>query len=666
MLAACSDNSQPLAPAPYTTPLASNFPSANSNSAPIPGRYIVVYKTANQTGPTQSGASRVVSMAAHAKYAGRVHEVYNTALHGMAVDLTDAEVTALRADSTVAFIEQDQALTLAGVQTTNVPWNLDRLDQRTMAPNGSYAYATDGSGVTVYMIDTGISFSHSEFGGRAVKGIDIYTPGGTAMDCFGHGTETASVVGGSTFGVAKKVKLVAVRVTSCAGGGSLSTELAGVDWITANRTLPAVANISLINSVSSALNQAVQRSIASGVVYTVGAGNGADDACHHSPGSAAGVITVGATDMYDRLASFSAYGPCVALNAPGVSIPAAYGGGTAKTVMSGTSASAPHVAGAAALYLSAHPTATPAQVKSALVANATKNVLLQMKPGTPNLLLYTGASSTPTPTPPPIKSIPVAKIAATCSATTCSFDASGSTALTNATYAWSFGDGTTGTGRTTSHVYARTGSFAVSLTVKDANGSNTTSQSIVTSATANRAPTASISAPSNGASVVKGTSISFAGNGTDAEDGTLAGASLVWTSSLDGQIGTSASFSSSTLRVGTHTVTLTAKDSKGATGTASRTITVTAAPSSNQAPTARFTWSCATGTPHQCAFDASSSTDNAGIVNYAWNWGNGRAESRTSPLVRNTWTAAGTYNVTLTVTDGGGLKSTFTQAVKVP
>jgi subtilisin family serine protease len=268
-------------------------------------------------------------------------------------------------------------------------WGLDRMDQRALPLNGTYTYKADGSGVTVYIIDTGINFTHSEFGGRASAGVDEITAGGNAADCNGHGTHVAGTVGGSTYGVAKNVRLVAIRVLDCSGSGTTSGVIAGIDWVTANRTLPAAANMSLGGDFSQALNDAVARSVAAGVVYAVAAGNSAVDACATSPASAPDAITVGATDANDAFASFSNYGTCVKINAPGVGITSAWIGSNAATATaSGTSMAAPHVAGAAAAYLQKNPGATPAQVRAALTGAATSSVIQSIGAGTVNLLVF--------------------------------------------------------------------------------------------------------------------------------------------------------------------------------------------------------------------------------------------------------------------------------------
>jgi subtilisin family serine protease len=706
-------------------------------STPIPGHYIVVFKK------TVVNASLMATTLA-TQHQRNADHVYKSALKGMAIALTPAEAAAMRADPSVAYVEQDQLMALQSTQS-NAPWGIDRIDQRALPLTGSYVYNADGSGVTVYIIDTGINYTHVEFGGRAVKGIDIYTPGGTAEDCQGHGTANASIAGGATLGVAKHVRLVAVRVGNCAAGMSTSNTIAGVDWVTANRTLPAVANMSIAVGLSAALNQAVENSIATGVVYVAAAGNNNFDACQLSPASAPDVITVGSTNSSDVFSYFSNWGPCVALSAPGEVISMAWVGSTTATnVAGGTSYASPHVAGIAALYLHAHPTATPYQVRAAILANATANALTSVPANTPNLLAYSGFISAGT-------AFTVADFTSNCPTVACSFDASISTALPSATYGWTFGDGSNGTGKSPSHTFAATGTYGVTLTVTDANGTSTKTRTVTmavanqppvarftstcptlqctfnastssddvgimsyawtwgnsrgethtgatstntyamagtyavtlkvtdgsgqtnsltksvvvpTATVGNQSPTAAISSPSNGLIAMQGASILFVGAGTDPEEGALAGSSLTWTSSRDGQIGTGTSFSTSTLSAGSHLITLTSTDAQGLTGTSTLSITIRAIV--NQAPVASFTWSCTGFVLHQCRVNASASTDDFAVVSYSWDWGNGSSETHAVSSSSNTWATAGNFNVTLTVKDASGLTSTIMHTVTAP
>jgi subtilisin family serine protease len=351
---------------------------AASQSGSAPGRFIVTLRDG-------------VSPAAVAREHGVAPEyVYTRVLNGFAGSMADAARDGLLRDARVARVEPD-GIAYASTTQTGATWGIDRIDQRSLPLSGTYTYNASGSGVTAYIIDTGIRFAHSEFGGRARSGFDA-VDGGTADDCNGHGTHVAGTVGGTTYGVAKNVALVAVRVLDCGGSGTWSGVIAGMDWVAANHSGPSVANMSLGGGANTSVDDAVRRMIASGVATAIAAGNGnmggvAQDACRYSPARVAEAMTIGATDKTDTKARWSNYGTCVDWFAPGVGITSSwYTSNTATNTISGTSMATPHTAGAAALYLSVNPSATPQQVREELYANTTKGVVLSSKTANNHLL----------------------------------------------------------------------------------------------------------------------------------------------------------------------------------------------------------------------------------------------------------------------------------------
>jgi aqualysin 1 len=377
----------------------------------VPGHYIVVLKpgvtvpdvdlfAAPASGDRVVGAAATGAQVARqaavvvpavldaVRRAGRLDRQFASVINGFSAALDPALLAAVRADPQVAFVEPDQYVSAQAAQK-NPGWGLDRIDQRSLPVNRSYTYSRTGTGVNAYIIDTGIRADHKDFGGRVSGGFTTVADGRGTGDCSGHGTHVAGTVGSGTYGVAKRVHLVPVRVLGCDGTGMNSAVIAGIDWVTKHRVRPAVANLSLGGSFSPALDNAVSASIAAGVTYAVAAGNSSSWACADSPARVQEALTVGATQSNDQTAGYSNWGSCIDLFAPGTDITSTWNSSaTATTTISGTSMASPHVAGAAALYLQGHPSASPATVSSALVGAATPGVLSWAILGSPNKLLY--------------------------------------------------------------------------------------------------------------------------------------------------------------------------------------------------------------------------------------------------------------------------------------
>jgi len=457
-IAACSDSQAP------TDTMPVNAPAVVAGQA-IPNRYVVVFKNTVAATSVSAEAQSIVNADK-----GKLHFTYAHSIHGFAADLSPSAVAALRLNRNVAYVEQDRVVTLQATQSPTPSWGLDRIDQKALPLNNSYTYPNTGAGVHVYGIDTGILYSHTDFGGRASKGFDAITPGGNAVDCHGHGTHTATTIAGTKYGVAKTATVVGVRVLDCGGSGSFSQVIAGVDWVTNNGIKPAVANMSLGGGAFQALDDAVTASIAKGIIYAIAAGNNfGSNACNNSPARTPNALTVAASDIGDNRASFSDIGTCVDIYGPGVNITAGWiGSNTATNTISGTSMATPHVAGVVALYLSANPTATPAQVRTALITNASAVV---KNPGanTTNLLVFMGFIGGGQPGNNP----PVANFTVNCTAQhRCTFNGSSSTDDHGVvSYRWNGPGGRLlGTGVQITVQYEKASNRTVVLTVTDAGG----------------------------------------------------------------------------------------------------------------------------------------------------------------------------------------------------
>ena len=357
----------------------------------IPDCYVVVLKpdAVVRAGALKAGVTvSQLAVGAAARFGGRIEHFYETALTGYSICLPEKAALALADDPSVELVEQDQVMSTVTTQS-GATWGIDRIDQRNLPLSGTYTYNFNGAGVHAYIIDTGIRATHQQFGGRVSGGFDAVQDGNGTNDCNGHGTHVSGTVGSATYGVAKGVSLHPVRVLDCTGSGSTSGVIAGVNWVTQNRVLPAVANMSLGGGVSTALDTAVANSIASGVTYAIAAGNSNANACNSSPARVATALTVGSTTTTDARSSFSNFGTCVDVFAPGSSITSTWNtSDTATNTISGTSMATPHVAGVAALYLSQFGNQSAAAVAAGIVGNATTGVVGNPGTGSPNRLLF--------------------------------------------------------------------------------------------------------------------------------------------------------------------------------------------------------------------------------------------------------------------------------------
>jgi len=399
---------------------------------------------------------------------------YHEAIKGFSVRMPEQQAARLANDPRVEYVEEDGVVSL-GTTQTGATWGLDRIDQQNLPLDGNYNYNATGSGVKAYIIDTGIRATHTQIAGRVISGFTAISDGLGTNDGNGHGTHVSGTVGGTTYGVAKNVTLVAVRVLDSSGSGTNSGVIAGVDFVTSDHAAgqPAVANMSLGGGISSALDTAVTNSINDGVTYAIAAGNENADACGTSPARVASAITVGSTTTTDARSSFSNFGTCLDVFAPGSSITSSWNtSDTATNTISGTSMATPHVTGVAALFLETNPTASPATVAAAIVNGATLNKVTGAGTGSPNRLLFSllGGAPPPTPTPTPV---PGAELllnrgfesgnvtwVATAGVIT---NSTGQTPRSGAWYAWLDGYGTTHTDSLYQQVTVPSGVSSVTL-----------------------------------------------------------------------------------------------------------------------------------------------------------------------------------------------------------
>ncbi len=394
------DDARGLSP---VAPLAQFIPALSNRG--IADQYIVILNS--QPGPglsTQSAADRsemvnTMALDIAGNVNGRVTRQYSNAVNGFVVRMDASEITRLRQDPRVQLVEQDQMMSVSTTQN-GATWGIDRIDQQDLPLSGTYTYTDNGAGVNAYILDTGITIAHNDFGGRAVNGWDFIDNDSVANDCHSHGTHVAGTVGSATYGVAKGATLTGVRVLDCQGSGANSVVIDGVDWVTANASLPAVANMSLGGGSSTALDNAVNGAINAGITFVVAAGNDNADACNGSPNRVPAAITVASSTSSDARSSFSNWGSCIDIFGPGSSITSTLNSTSGSSVKSGTSMASPHVAGVAAIYLQSNPSATPAQVDTAITNQATPGKISDPR-GSVNLLLNMNFDGTPPPPPPP-------------------------------------------------------------------------------------------------------------------------------------------------------------------------------------------------------------------------------------------------------------------------
>ncbi|HBI9012844.1 TPA: S8 family peptidase, partial [Acinetobacter baumannii] len=351
----------------------------------IKNQYIVILN--KDAGPSKDFAQNIAK-----QHAGKVLQSYDTVLKGFAIYLPDtagaAFIEAMKKNPHVLSVESDTIVNIDATTQSNPDWGLDRIDQKALPLNSTYSYLQTGSGTTAYIVDTGILSSHQEFSGRVLSGYTAISDGNGTTDCNGHGTHVAGTVGGTTYGVAKSVNLVPIRILGCDGSGASSNVIAGLDWILKNGKKPAVVNMSLGGATSSSLDSAVENLYNNGYVMVVAAGNSNTDACTSSPARVSKAITVAATDNTDTRASYSNYGSCVDIFAPGSQINSSWiGSNTATKILNGTSMATPHVAGVVAEMLQSTPTASPQTISTNLLNQASSNVVKNPS-GSPNRLLY--------------------------------------------------------------------------------------------------------------------------------------------------------------------------------------------------------------------------------------------------------------------------------------
>lgn len=550
----------------------STIPESNKSLAPfhkvnnpIQGMYIVKLRdgAAGSKLVAQGSNGLIKSLGLHPKGVAVKH-VYSKVLTGFAGKLSSQNIAKLRANKLVEYIEQDGVVNAVDSQS-NATWGIDRVDQRDLPLNKTYNYQFTGQGVTAYVIDTGIHTTHSEFGGRARWGTNALDS--QDEDCHGHGTHVAGTVGGKTYGVAKAVNLVGIKVLNCEGRGANSAVIKGIEWAVSDRgNKPAVANLSLVSGANNAVDDATRNAIKKGLVMVLASGNKNRDACNASPARTKEAITVNASDKADKRSTFSNYGKCTDIFAPGTSITSAWkDSDTATRTISGTSMAAPHVAGGVALLLEDNNSATPAQIADTLYKNATKDKIANIGAGSTNRLLFTAVKDDGGgQNKAPKASFTYKRKGLKVSLKDQSTDSDGRITKWN----WDFGNGETSSKQNPVVNYRSKGTYTIKLTVTDNGGkTNSTSQSINVSKGGNgknKAPISKFNYSKNNLSV------KFSDESSDPD-----GKVEKWAWSFgDGKSSTEKSPAHTYKKAGTYTVKLTVTDNKGANHTSQQNVEV--------------------------------------------------------------------------------------------